>query len=168
MSSNTAWYAIYTKPRQEERAATNLHAWGIEIVLPRIAQTDGGRTVRPFFPRYLFAKFHAADMLHKVNQTRGVSRVVSFGASPIVVDSEVVDAIRDHADRNLIVRRRDKFSHGDLVRLSNGPLQEMIGILESHGPETDRVRILLTCVSYSLRVQANVFDIRKADKTASA
>jgi len=52
--------------------------------------------------------------------------------------------------------------------LSNGPLQEMIGILESHGPETDRVRILLTCVSYSLRVQANVFDIRKADKTASA
>ena len=54
-----SWYLVYTKPRQEEVALTNLTRQGYGVYLPRLRQLRkrSGKqvpVVEPLFPRYLF------------------------------------------------------------------------------------------------------------------
>ena len=80
------WYVVHTNPKQEERADSNLRAWGVETLHPKLKtrrfnEFTGAPTVttRPLFPRYIFAKFNAREQLAKISFTRGVHYVVSFG-----------------------------------------------------------------------------------------
>ena len=55
------WYAIHTKPRQEDLAAEHLRGQEFEIYLPMIKQARRFRqkwrdTIEPLFPRYLFIR----------------------------------------------------------------------------------------------------------------
>ena len=75
------WYALQTHSLQEERAAENLNAWGVETFAPKYKERRSnqytGRAVyfsRSLFPRYMFARFDAGRLLRKVWFTRGVSR----------------------------------------------------------------------------------------------
>ena len=52
-----SWYLVTCKPRQEERASTNLLNQGIEVFYPKLITeklVKGSRTVQPsaFFPTY--------------------------------------------------------------------------------------------------------------------
>src|SRR5689334_16613864 len=80
------WYVVHTNPKQEERADSNLRAWGVETLHPKLKtrrfnEFTGAPTVttKPLFPRYIFAKFNAREQLAKISFTRGVHYVVSFG-----------------------------------------------------------------------------------------
>src|SRR5215210_821766 len=95
------WYAIQTKAQQEDRAESNLRAWGVETFVPRFRARRrgyyaGGATylIKSLFPRYIFARFDANALLHKVNFTRGVQSVVRFGGTPAPVDDEVLAIMR--------------------------------------------------------------------------
>ena len=71
----TCWYAIHTKPNQEERASQNLIAWGVETFLPllrkRSFEEHVARAVyriEPLFRSYIFARCNASNMLYKVGR----------------------------------------------------------------------------------------------------
>src|SRR4051812_38986256 len=105
------WFAVYTKARQEDRAASNLTAWRIETFFPRLQegrrnQFTGQVThlVKPLFPGYIFANFDALTMLHKVWFTRGVHSVVSFGGDPVPVSDEIISLIRSQVGEDGFVR----------------------------------------------------------------
>lgn len=95
---------MQTDALQEDRAAENLNAWGVETFAPKYKERRSnaftGRPVytRSLFPRYMFARFDAARMLRKVWFTRGVAKVVGFGDGPSPVDDEILE--------NQIARRR--------------------------------------------------------------
>src|SRR6187402_1809254 len=91
------WYVIYTKINEEDRVDRNLVAWGLESFYPRIKKKQlneftGKATYfsRPLFPRYVFARFDAETLLHKVSNTRGALSVVNNNHVPIPVDDEIV------------------------------------------------------------------------------
>jgi transcriptional antiterminator RfaH len=91
------WYVLHTKPKQEERANSNLAAWGVETLHPKLKarrynEFTGKPTyiTQPLFPRYLFAKFNAGEQLSKILFTRGVHNVVCFGDSPASVSEEII------------------------------------------------------------------------------
>jgi transcriptional antiterminator RfaH len=155
------WYAIHTKPRQEERAAENLGAWGVEICFPRTMENKRDRVLKPFFPRYLFARFDADTMLRKIKLTRGVSYVVGFGGAPTEVDDEIIRLIRDRADGDLVIHRRHDFAPGDAVRILRGPFEQFVGVLEHEVRNAERVRILLVSVGYTARTEVCVTDLAK-------
>ena len=59
ISSTLTWYLIYTKPRQEAIALTNLSRQGFECYLPmlkveKIRQRKTALVTETMFPRYLF------------------------------------------------------------------------------------------------------------------
>ncbi len=66
------WYVVQTGARQEDRAVSNLNAWGVETFLPKMrrrrTQLTGITThaVAPMFPGYIFARSDASRMLHKI------------------------------------------------------------------------------------------------------
>ena len=71
------WYAIYTKPKQEDEVAVRLQVRGIEVLNPksRLKKYRGGRlteVIEPFFPCYVFARFERNTCLRLVKYTKGV------------------------------------------------------------------------------------------------
>ena len=70
------WYVVHTNPKQEERANSNLVAWGVETLYAKLkARRHNEFTgvpiyiTQPLFPRYLFAKFKR-EQLSKILFTR--------------------------------------------------------------------------------------------------
>lgn len=153
------WYVIHTKPLQEERADNNLRAWSVETFTPKIRERRYNKftgklsyVTKPLFPRYIFARFSAAALLHKVCFTRGVQSVVGFGGGPDPVSDEIIEVIKQREGRDGFVRLYDELNRGDKVVISDGPLKDFAGVFEGHAKDRDRVSILLTTVSYQSRI----------------
>jgi transcriptional antiterminator RfaH len=152
---NRQWYVLHTKPKQEERANSNLLAWGVETLNPKLKtrrhnEFTGLPTyiTQPLFPRYLFAKFNAREQLSKILFTRGVHNVVCFGNSPACVSEEIIDLIRARLDQNSVVKASDDLKPGDRVVISAGPLRNLTEIFEREVKGSERIMILLMAIGY--------------------
>jgi transcription elongation factor/antiterminator RfaH len=162
------WYAIYTKPRDEERACKNLAAWNITTFAPKIKkkrfnQFSGEATYisQPLFPRYIFARFEAGRLLHKIYYTRGVKSVVSFNNLPLQVEDEIITLIQDKVAEDGYVHLGEEFKRGDSVTVKKGS-QGISGIFERSMNDTNRVRILLNTISYQAAVIVEKEMVQKA------
>lgn len=159
VGNELCWYAVYTKPREEDRAGYNLTAWQVETFTPRLIARRydkfTGRqqkVIRPLFPRYIFARFRAHQLLHKVSFTRGVHSVVNIGGVPAVVDDEIIEQIRSRLGDDGFVRTYDELKPGDRVVIQDGPLKDFVGVFESKTKDQARISILLTAVKYQSHV----------------
>ncbi|PYS87928.1 MAG: hypothetical protein DMF64_21865 [Acidobacteria bacterium] len=155
VSQQPQWYAIHTNPKQEERACQNLQAWGVESLSLRLKEhrrnpfTGAAVYVsKPLFPRYIFARFHAGSLLHKISFTRGVHSVVSFNATPIPIDDEIIALFQSRQGSDGFVTIGEKLQRGDKVVIKDGPLKDLVGVFERDVKESDRVMLLLTTVNY--------------------
>jgi transcriptional antiterminator RfaH len=153
------WYALKTKPKQEERADSNLRAWGVETFFPKVNERryspytkEPAYIIKALFPQYIFARFNADKLINKVRFTRGVQSVVSFGSIPTPVDDEIIFIIKSQIREDGFIRIGEEFKSGDKVVVKNGPLRNFIGIFEQKIKDTDRVSILLESVSYQGRI----------------
>jgi|ERR1700676_422053 len=74
-----SWYALHTRPQQEERSAQNLIAPGVWKPWCRSCKRRESLSVhRSCSPAISFARFDVPSMFHKIRFTRGVLYVVSF------------------------------------------------------------------------------------------
>jgi transcriptional antiterminator RfaH len=143
------WFAIHTKMRREDFAATNVHGLGIEIFLPRLrvehtASSNGRTTVKALFPGYFFARFSPATSLESVEYSRGVLRVVSSGRFPVPVNAGIIKEIRDRAEEDGLIRiPRRSLKPGDRVSIQDGPFEGLAGRVERELDDGKRVTILL-------------------------
>lgn len=163
------WYAIHTKPKQERRAESNLRAWDIETFTPKIKDRRRIRTLRgsnyiikPLFPQYIFAHFNLQSYLHKVTFARGVHSIVRFGDDPARIDDEIISIIQLRLGDEGFVRMGDELKCGDSVIIRDGPFQSLIGIFEGEVGEADRIRILLTAISYQAHITIEKDRVTKA------
>ena len=100
-SSSVNWYVIHTKPRQEQRALTNLMQQGYQCFLPMITleKLSRGRVSlveEPLFPRYLFIcldQGRHGQSWAPIRSTIGVSGLVTFGSSPARMHPDLIDAL---------------------------------------------------------------------------
>jgi len=159
MVPDLSWYAIRTKPRQEERAVENLRSWGIAILAARLKGHNGRRDSQ-LFPGYIFARFEGPKMLHNVYFTRGVAYVVSFGGVPAPISDDVIEEICSRMDENGIINNRLFLKPGDEVVIRSGPLRNFVGVFERESG-MERVQILLHAVAYSARVQVPRLEVAK-------
>lgn len=162
------WYAISTKIRQEDRAESNLRAWGVETFTPRIKERwrnpftgEPGFITKALFPRYLFARFSVYELLHKVNFTRGVVGVVSCNGLPTPVDDEIIALIMSRRGDDGFIRIGEELHPGDKVVIEDGPLKNLAGIFEQRLKGEGRVSVLLTAINYQGRVLIDEESLRR-------
>lgn len=167
------WYAIHAKPKQEGRAESNLLAWGVETFVPRVKERRYNRIIgaatyhiKPLFPRYLFARFKASELLHKVCFTRGISSVVGFGDGPIPLDNEIISFIKAQAAADGFIHLGEDLKAGDKVVIEDGLFQQLSGIFEREIKESNRVVILLTTIKYQSHVLIDKESVRKMQAQA--
>lgn len=171
----SCWYAIHTRPKEEDRAEMNLRAWGIATLAPKIKESrynqfTGKPTyfTKPLFPRYLFARFNAETLLHQVCYTRGVHSVVSFNNRPLEVDDEAITLIQSRTDKDSFVRMESEPRPGDEVTINNGSLKGLNGIFDRRTKGTDRVSIFLQAVSYQAHVTIDKSLVQRSDRLLCA
>jgi transcriptional antiterminator RfaH len=162
------WYVVHTHPKQEDRANMNLLAWKVETFTPKCRERRHNRfkgtlpfLLKPLFPSYIFARFRAGDLLHKVRFTRGVHSVVSFGVNPTPVDDEIIALIQSRSGVDGVVRLGDEFKSGDEVMVEEGLLRGFSGIFERELKDKDRVMVLLKTISYQSHIIVDRSSIRK-------
>jgi transcriptional antiterminator RfaH len=172
MSINTGnglrWYVVHTNPKQEGRVESNLVAWEVETFNPlmkvrRKGVYAQGTSIRPMFPRYLFARFDANNLFGKVRFTRGVHCVVSFGRGPTPVGDDVIELLRSRLGKDGFVDTQEEFKPGDKIRIVSGPLSGMVGIFEQYVSDSRRVMMLLNAMSYQARITTEMGSVTKAN-----
>jgi transcriptional antiterminator RfaH len=160
------WYAIHTKPRQEEYAAMNLSREDVTVYNPRIrrARILRGRIVRaaePLFPGYIFADFIPEQQYNLVRYSRGVSAIVGGIDSIWQVSQEIIDLIRARQDDEGYVRLVADLKPGDLVEIHNGPFKGLTGIFSGRLRPAERVMILLQSINMQARLEIDQDFVRK-------
>lgn len=153
------WYAVQTKPNQEDRAVGNLTAWNVETFAPKIMERNVGgnfqrpaRVAKPLFPQYIFARFEAHAMLHKICFTRGVKRVVCFGDAPAAVEDEIIDLIKSRSNKDGVVEIVEALVPGDRIIINQGHLKNFTGIFERYMKGKDRVAIMIDTITFQNRL----------------
>jgi transcriptional antiterminator RfaH len=162
------WYVIHTHPRQEDRVDNNLRSAGIETLAPCIKKYSYNNytgevthKIKPFFPNYIFARFEATRLLHKIRLTRGVHSVVCYGSTPANVDNSIIATIQSRIGEDGYIEIKEALKPGDEVIIEDGPLKDFRGIFERETGDVDRVMILLQTVSYQAHLVIEKEMLRK-------
>jgi transcriptional antiterminator RfaH len=153
LDDQAKWYAIRTRPKEEDRAEFNLRTWQVQTFAPKLRELRtsgyGGQYVsRPLFSSYIFAHFNADKQLHNINYTRGVQNVVSCGGRPVSIDDNVIILLRTKVDGDGFIRKDQELEPEDRVRIISGPFKSLVGIFKRRTKDKDRVRILLDAINY--------------------
>lgn len=161
------WYLVYTKLRQEKCALQNLEQQGYQCYLPllpkqKLRQGVLALSEEALFPRYLFIKL-AKDFLAKswspIRSTKGVSRLVRFGAEPAKVDDALVDLLRSH-EASLLGEPKRLFRVGERVELTQGPFAGIEGIYQMADGDR-RVMVLIELMSKPVVVPIELGFVKK-------
>lgn len=152
------WYVVNTKPRNEERAATNLVNGGIEVLAPRLKirrYKDGKfvQVVEPMFPSYIFVRFHPVEEFRMVKYTRGVKTIVNFGGKIVPLQDEMIEFIKSRLDNGVATIEKQKIGKGERIIIKDGPFKGFGGIFESELDGRERVAILLDGVNYCAKME---------------
>lgn len=154
------WFAVHTKPRQEDLAVDALRLGEIETFYPKLRRKKTIRRklqwiTRPLFPRYIFARFDYDQSQRFVHYANGVSRIIKFGDTPVIVDDSIIQAIRERAVEEIVTVQPPSFQRGDRVEIQDGPLRGLQGIFERDLSDSERVLILLECLAQGARVEVS-------------
>lgn len=160
------WYAVMAKPRREQTSVSFLEQLGIETYYPEINEcrsVKGRRCVRRIglFPGYFFARFDHDKQYRTVSYCRGVRKVVTFGQVPAEVESDWLDDVRRGLSRQDINPIIPRPTHGEVVRISHGPLAGIEGMFDSCLSGKERVVVLLRTLSYQSRAVIKLSDIER-------
>ncbi|MBW5802257.1 transcription/translation regulatory transformer protein RfaH [Coxiella endosymbiont of Ornithodoros amblus] len=158
MSTDSDWYLIYTKPRQERIAKENLERQGYRIYLPFI-QVNRRRSkcyqlvTEPLFPRYLFIFLNIdKDNWGPICSTRGVSALVRFGGIPAKVAPDFVQFLKNNETLAGAPAKVSLFQKGQRVQIIDGIMAGYEGIFEMHSG-AKRVTLLLNMLGKVTRVE---------------
>lgn len=136
MSSARQWFAVYTNPRAEKKAALALAQQGIEHYLPlqvTLKQwSDRKKKVEePLFKSYLFVHIDLSKDYYAVLNTRGIVKFIKIGQEHVPVRPEVIAAIRLSLMHFNDIRIEDaaSFTAQQPVEVTAGPLKGFKGVV---------------------------------------
>jgi transcription antitermination factor NusG len=127
------WYAVYTRHQHEKTVAESLSKNGIEVFLPQYGAVRKWKDrtkhlMLPLFPCYVFLR-GGLDRRVKVLSTPGVHSFVGIAGHPSAIDELEIEAIRKAVTCDLRVEPFPFLRCGDRVRVKDGPLAGIEGIL---------------------------------------
>ena len=134
------WHAIYVRSRYEKKVFDRLTEMGIKAYLPLVTLvkqwSDRRKKVEePLFKSYVFVFNNEKEYVNILN-VPGVVKFVSFEHKAVVVPESQIVAIKRYIDdyeqgKEEKAMRNEDLKIGQLVRITHGPMQGLIGRLES-------------------------------------
>ena len=149
------WLLLQVKPKQEARALENLQRQGGECYCPkiRIEKLSRGKRIEveeALFPGYLFINVQPEQnglTYTSIRSSRGVSKIVGFGAEPIKVPETLIEQIkyREQADSMGFIAK-DLPQPGDNINILQGPFKGLKAVF-SHTDGMQRSIVLINLLN---------------------
>lgn len=158
------WFALYTCANQERRVAAQLEVRGVEHFLPVYRSRRNWKDRRvfldlPLFPGYVFACFEWSERV-RVLQARGVVRVVGSNGQPSPLAEGDMVALRAGVRGALRFEPHRYLTAGTRVRILQGPLAGMTGILVRK-KNSYRVILSVDLIACSVALEVDAADIER-------
>lgn len=149
------WFALRVKSRCEKIVATMAHNKGYGEFLPlyqcRRRWSDRVKSVEiPLFPGYVFCRLDPACRLPLLT-IPGVLHFVGIGKTPVPIEDSEIAAIQAAVQSGLSAEPWPFLTVGQRVRLEDGPLAGLEGIL-STAPNKQRIVVSVTLLKRSVAV----------------
>ena len=152
------WFILQFKSNSHHLAAKNLNRQGFETFLP-LHNTTSRKLSRfinaskPLFPGYMFVRFDKAEPgWHKINNTYGVSRLITFNSNLNSISNSFIDSLMKRYDLSGKLLPIQKLKKGDQVTVLTGPFANFIATVETY--ETDqRIWILMDLMGRKAKIQ---------------
>ena len=154
MSEDFKWYVVHTYSGYENKVASNLqttvenrnlHHLFDDIKVPTeiVEEVIDGKTKeveRKLFPGYVFIKMvYTDESWYVVKNIRGCTGFVGPESKPVPLTDEEAEKMGVET-RSVEV----PYSVGDAVRIIDGPLEELVGNVESIDIENNSVRVIVS------------------------
>ncbi len=134
--NHPGWYALYTRHQHEKVVANALATRGFAVFLPlsNVSHQWKDRKKQlslPLFPCYVFLRTSLSQTI-EILRTPGVYQFVSFSGVPAAIPAEEIEALQRATDGSVPVCAHPFLNCGDRVRVKQGPLAGVEGILIRH------------------------------------
>ena len=132
------WFILQYKSNSHHLAVKNLARQGFEIFLPLHDSTSRklSRFInisKPLFPGYMFIKFDKAESeWHKINNTYGVSRLITFNSILKSIPTRFIESLMKRYDSSGKLIPIEKLKKGDQVTVLTGPFASFIATVEKY------------------------------------
>ncbi|MGH8055747.1 MAG: transcription termination/antitermination NusG family protein [Candidatus Entotheonellia bacterium] len=172
------WYIVYTRHHHERAVYERLRQKGMEAYLPWAAiwrQGKGGprQAMIPLFPRYIFVRCYLEMYTHlELITLPGVIRLLEDAqGQPLEVPEAEMRVLQQLSGAGVPLERGPYPSEGERVRVAQGTLQGIAGVLRAGAPATLLVPIpsLRASVAVAIgRARVVPFDDRGTDARQAA
>jgi len=149
------WFALRVRPRYERQVSDAIAAKGYGTLFPTYAisrrWSDRVKKMQaPLFDGYVFCQLDVTERL-PVLTTPGVLHFVGVGKSPVPIDPAEILSIQTAVQSGSLMRPWPFLREGERVRISDGPLRNVEGIL-LHANRDDLVVLSVSLLQRSIAV----------------
>ncbi len=169
--AHTAWYAVQTLYRHEQRIANNLAVKGFATYLPLIRETrqwtDRKKIIDfPAFSGYIFVR-HDASLASRVRvlETAGVLRLLGDNHAPVPIPDIEIESLRRMLESNMACTRCGYLTIGSLVQVKSGALAGVRGRLNRVNNSL-RLVLSVSTVSQAISVEVDLDDVEPVPSSA--
>ena len=159
-----SWYAVSTRSRQENVAASMLAVLGIRYFHPLITEvhrwSDRKKVVsRPLFPCYLFVRIaRSCETQLRVLKVPGIVNFVGSAHGPTAIREEEIESVRAVLSSGIACVPHSFLEAGDRVRIVRGVLAGIEGTFIRSGPDSKLV-ISIEMIQRSMAINIDGCDI---------
>jgi len=165
----TCWRALWTSSHCEQIVAQQLAAKRFHVLLPRISvwrRRGGSRRLveTPMFPGYLFLN-HPVDKATYVEvlKTRGLVRILGSRWDHLAqIPNAEIEAIQRVMDARMPIQPHAYLREGQRVRITDGPLEDVEGILIQQRPDKGLLVLSVDMLQRSVAVQVDCTRVTSA------
>jgi len=154
------WFAICTKPAQEQGIAKYLASLNFRVFNPQYSPIENRRDFAspmvPIFPGYVFLQ-GGMERRKTILTTPGVYTIACLGTEPAKLPGLVLHTVRRALDCSLHIESKPYVGEARMSKaqtvIKKGPLAGAVGIIESTGDAYDLVMsIVLIAKSVAIRI----------------
>ena len=169
--SEPKWYVVHTYSGYENKVKANLEKivdnrglqdYIVDIAVPmeeHIEVKDGKKKaiLKKVFPGYVLVKMILTDETwYVIRNTRGVTGFVGPSSKPVPLTEDEVKTMRLEHIQAVV-----DLEIGDSVRVSEGPLESFIGVVEELSEDKQKVKVLVSMFGRETPVEMDVTEIQK-------
>lgn len=162
------WYIFYTCPRAEKKVYEDLLQRNYEVFLPRVKILKYWNNRQKkwvdqiLFPNYIFINTNYTELFNIIKFPKIVT-FISCGGKPSIIPTNEIDSIKKMLSQDLPITIDNQFNIGEEVKIGNGPLAGVKGILVSHNGKS-KFCIQLKEINYTIYIDIDKSLLTKTDE----
>lgn len=154
---NKYWYALYTKPKHEFKAAERIKAVEIEYYLPTITTIKQWsdrkkKIVEPLFRGYIFIKANETERFNAL-AVDGIINTVCFGGSPSRIPDWEIENLKKMMEIDSNVSVSEKIPIGSRIKVTEGPFTGIEGLVSEEENNERMLSITINLLRRSVQVK---------------